>query len=230
MVEKTLIIGMGEVGKALYEVLKDYYEVETLDKNSKKVGRFNILHICFPYSKEFISQVKKYQRQYRPKYTIIHSTVPVGTSGKCGAIHSPIIGQHPDLAKCLKVFVKYLAGEKASEVADYFRKAGIKIYLFDRPEASELYKLLETNFGFLEAEYTKEVKRQCDKYKVPFEGWTIYLQNENDGYQKYGYPEYVRAILTPIMTKVGGHCLTPNLDLIDTSFNHFLKKINDIRC
>lgn len=226
---KSLIIGFGQIGQALYQVLSPYYHVSYIAKKETREGTnetFDVIHICFPYSGEFEKEVKRYQKVFKPKYTVIHSTVPVGATRGLGAIHSPIIGIHPYLKESVKMFVKYLGGDKKGEMADYFRKAGLRVYLFDKPETTELMKLLDTLKYSIDIEYTKEVKRLCDIYKVPFEAWTIYTDNYNKGYSMMGYPEYIRPNLIPIMKKIGGHCLIPNLDLLKSKFSDFIKKLN----
>lgn len=223
---KSLIIGYGEIGKALYKILEKEYPTEWTDKNISIQNYlkkdFDIIHICFPYSESFIEEVKKYQELYNPKYTLIHSTVPPGISRKCNALHSPVIGVHPHLEESLKIFTKFLSGEKAYELADYFRRTGIKVYLFSQQETTELMKILDTSFYGLCIEYTKEVKKLCEKNNIPFEAWTIWTQNYNEGYKKLGFPEYIRPNLIPIMKKIGGHCVSLNLRLIDTKFHKFL--------
>src|SRR3990167_11413268 len=107
---RTLIIGSnGEVGGALRNVLKDYYPF-CIDKDEAipPTTDIEILHICFGFSDTFIEDVKKYQKEYKPEYTIIHSTVPVGTCRQLKAIHSPVIGQHPFLEEGLRTFPKML--------------------------------------------------------------------------------------------------------------------------
>ena len=225
---KTLILGNGEVGMALTTVLSEFYEVLTIDKNESTSQKFDIIHICFPFFKGFVKEVKKYQKKYLLKrgYTVIHSTVPVGTSRKCDAVHSPTVGIHPHLEDSIKTFVKFLGGEKASEVADYFRKAGIKVYLTDKSETTEYLKLRSTEFYALLNKYNNDIKKGCDKLDIPFEMWTIWTEKYNEGYQKLGFPEYTRPILTPIMKKLGGHCLSLNLELLETTFSKFIKKLN----
>jgi len=217
---KSLIIGNGEVGNSLFKIIGG----EIIDKE-EHFGRYDILHICFPFSGEFIKDIRNYQKKFKPKYTIIHSTVPVGTSRKLKAIHSPIIGMHPFLERSIRTFVKFVGGGN-QEVMNYFRKLGIKVYPFDTPETTELLKILDTDFYGLCVEYTKEVKRLCNKYKIPFEAWTIYTQNYNSGYQKLGYPEYTRPNLVPIMGKIGGHCIIGNCDFIDNKFTKLIKENN----
>lgn len=226
---RTVIVGLGEIGTALASVLEQY-KPELVDPArglSTLSVNCDILHVCFPYSEDFIEQVEEYKLQHTPKYTVVHSTVPPGTCAELGAVHSPVIGLHPFLEKGLRTFTKYLAGEQASEVADYFRKAGLKVYLFDNPETTELLKVLDTSFYALCIEYTKEVKRLCEEYDVPFEAWSIYTDNYNTGYQKLGYPEYTRPNLVPIMKPQGGHCTTNNLELLRTDFTDFIKKQNN---
>ena len=230
----TIVIGYGEIGKALEKVLNPFYEIITLDKewistenNPGSKSGIEIMHICFGYSDKFVSEVKRYQKEFKPKYTVIHSTVPVGTSRQCNAIHSPIIGVHPYLEQGIRTFVKFLGGEQAVEVEPYFRKAGLKTYLFDKSETTELMKIMDTSFYGLCIEYTKEVKRLCDEYKVPFEAWTLWTNNYNTGYQKLGYPEYTRPNLIPVMKKIGGHCILPNAEMLNSKFTNLIKKLNE---
>lgn len=228
---KTLIVGAGEIGNSLFDVFNCEYDCIIIDKDNVTNGitiiPFEIMHICFPYSDKFVDAVKEYQDKYKPKYTVIHSTVPVGTSDELGAVHSPAIGIHPHLGESLKTFTKFLGGKDASEVAQYFRRAGIKVYLTDFSDTTELMKIMSTTYYGMCIEYTKEVKRQCDEHMVPFEMWTIWTDNYNKGYQKLGYPDYTRPNLVPMMTKIGGHCVSQNLELLDSPFTEFLKEQNE---
>jgi len=222
-----IIVGAGEVGKSLFKVLRPYYSVKLIDRGDVHfTENIRTLHIGFPYSQKFIDEVKRYKKKYKPEFTIIHSTVPVGTSRKCGAIHSPIIGMHPFLRESIKTFIKFIGGENAGEVADYFRKAGIKVYLFDKSETTELGKIAQTSFYALMIEYIKDLKKECDKNNLSFaEVYTLFAENYNQGYRKLGCPEYVMPLLIPIMTKQGGHCTIPNLNFWNTKFTKFIKKI-----
>lgn len=228
----TLIIGMGEIGKSLYNVLSKEYNVYVYDPKTGSglvhCDDLDILHICFPYSDKFVDAVKNYQNLYTPKYTVIHSTVPVGVYDEIEAISSPCLGIHPHLEKSMTTFTKFLGGKKASEVADYFRRAGIKVYLVDDPKATAVMKILDTTFYAMCIEYTKDVKLQCEKLNIPFELWTVWTENYNKGYDKLGYPEYTRPNLTPIMKPQGGHCTIPNLKLLDTPFTNFIEKQNGL--
>ena len=224
----SLIIGAGEVGLSLGRVLDPYYPVVFVDKRPVRVkGRVEIMHVCFGYGPDFIAQVNKYQEKYKPQYTVIHSTVPVGTSRQCDAVHSPILGMHPYLEEGIKTFTKFLGGEKASEVAQYFKRAGLKVYLFDKPETTELMKILDTTFYGLCIEYTKEIKRLADALGVPFSAWSLYNGEYNRGYQQLGYPEYTRPNLVPIMQTIGGHCVVQNTHMIENEFTKLIQRLNE---
>lgn len=223
---KTLIVGMGQVGISLSQVLSPHYVVKEIDKGEEVDGIFSIIHICFPYSDSFEKEVREYQKKYKPKYTIIHSSVPVGISRKCGAIHSPIRGIHPDLESGIRTFTKYIGGEEGGNVADYFRKVGIKVYLFDKQETTELMKILSTDLYAVLIEYTKQVKRHCDENNVPFSAWTLWTDTYNKGYLELGCPEYIRPNLIPIMGDIGGHCVMENLQFVNNEFTNLIKNLN----
>jgi hypothetical protein len=219
---KHLIVGMGEVGAALDRVLDDHYAIQAVDERGAQFKGFtgspDVMHICFPHSDKFISYVKEYQKKYKPTYTVIHSTVPVGTSRECGAIHSPIRGVHPNLEGGIRTFVKFIGGKQASAVADYFRRAGLKVMLFDDPETTEAMKLFDTEYYRHVIEFCQRVKRYCNEKGLNFhEVYTLANQTYNEGYTQLGHPEFVRPVLQPIMKEIGGHCLLPNAKLIKQS-------------
>jgi len=177
-------------------------------------GGFHFMHICFPYSSTFVHDVGEYQRRYGPEITVIHSTVPVGTSRQCGAVHSPVIGIHPNLEQSLATFTKFVAGAQASEVAKHLMRCGIRCYVMADQETTELLKLLSTTFYGLCIEWTKHVKEMCNEVGAPFEAFTLWTQAYNQGYQQMGHPEFTRPMLVPMEGRIGGHCVLPNLELL----------------
>lgn len=219
------VIGLGEIGSAIQKIFKcdghDPMKGIVADKR-----KYNLLHICIPHDKDFIKKVKEYKKQFKAKHIVVHSTVPVGSCSRLGAVHSPVIGIHPHLEEGIRTFIKFLGGPKASKVADEFRRAGLRIYIFDKSETTELMKILDTTFYGICIDYTKDVKRQAKKFGVPFEAWSLWTDNYNTGYTKLNHPEYVRPNLVPIMTEIRGHCVMPNTELLSTKFTEFLKKEN----
>lgn len=229
---KSLIIGKGEVGKSLYEVLKTTHPTRIRDKEplpEEKRGdtpEFKILHICFPYFKGFELEVLEYQKKYQPAYTIIHSTVPMGTSRRCLSYHSPIRGSHPRLAKSIKTFIKYLA-PRDLKLKIYFEAADIKIKMFDKQETTELLKILSTTYYAWNIIFCKEVKEICDEYELNFdEVYTEPNKTYNQGYKILGKANVVRPILKPMPGPVGGHCLIPNCELLKSEITSLLLKFN----
>jgi len=227
MAETALIIGLGEVGKALSEVLGAVHHLMLIDLISEPlVQRVDVMHICFPYNDKFIDEVRRYQALYEPPHTVIHSTVPPGTSERCGACHSPVIGIHPHMAESLRTFTKFIGGPDASNVADHFRAAGMRVYLFDDARTTELMKILSTTFYAVCIEYAKDVKRLCRELGVPFEAWTLWTDNYNAGYGALGHAEYTRPNLVPVERTIGGHCCLPNCELLETDFTELVKRRN----
>lgn len=226
---RSIIIGFeGEVGSAIKEILQEAYpdHVSGIDVHGKHTdsfgsltGSFDIMHICFGHSKDFIKIVQEYQKRYQPTYTVIHSTVPLGTTEILNhtsyTVHSPIRGLHPKLKQGILTFPKFIGGPAASHVADYFRKAGMKVVIFDRSATTEALKLFDTEYYRHCIEFAQRVKKYCDKHQLNFsEVYTIPNITYNEGYTELGYPEYVRPVLQPIMKEIGGHCLLPNQKLI----------------
>jgi len=60
---RTLIVGMGQVGRALYKVLEPHYLTCAWPDTSKWMRCSGIMHICFPYSEDFEGEVKSYQEK-----------------------------------------------------------------------------------------------------------------------------------------------------------------------
>jgi len=223
---KHLVIGLGEVGKSLQEVLKcDGIDLEF------ETGDYDIIHICFPYSDDFIKQVELYEQKLHPMVTVIHSTVPVGTTRKLQAVHSPIHGIHPNLTESIKTFVKYIGAtddDEAHVLLDEYRKYGIKGYIVKNPETSELSKLgCTTRHGLMIMEQ-KLFKKMCDGVGADFqEAYTQWNGHYSEGYRVLGLPYVQRAIVKDVPGKIGGHCIIPNLDLIGGDVANFIKTQNE---
>ncbi len=238
MADKALIIGLGEVGSALHTVLGKVHNVSVKDgadslhydslyRAPDEGERFDFMHICFPYDGSFVQEVGKYQRIYHTDVTVVHSTVPVGTCRQVGAVHSPVIGLHPHLQQSLLTFTKFVGGEQAGEVARHLMRAGIKCYVTDKPESTELLKLLSTTFYGLCIEWTKHVKELCIRYETPFEAYTLWTQVYNEGYRQLRRAELTRPNLVPIQGKIGGHCVLPNLDMmVESEFTELIRERN----
>ena len=230
MSDLDIVVGYGEIGKAVFDVLNPYYDLDIHDPKQEfeaSSSGYRVMHICFGYSKNFIKEVERYKKKFKPKYILVHSTVPIGTCKKIGAAHSPVEGRHPYLAESIRKFVKSIGGKDADWLADYLRYAGIKVQVFESSDATELAKVLSTTYYGVCVEYAKYCKEQCEKYGVPFsEVYTLFNKAYNEGYKTMGFPEYQRPVLQPLKKKIGGHCVLPNLNFLEGDFPELIEKRN----
>lgn len=88
--DKILVVGLGEVGTAMFNLVKESGKFEAygldLDKTKMKdlkqkalPGTTNVMHICLPCKDQakFVDIVTSYARRFKPKLVIINSTVPL---------------------------------------------------------------------------------------------------------------------------------------------------------
>lgn len=231
---KSLIIGAGEIGKSLHEVLQTAHESHIRDKEDLKLDKVDVLNICYPYFKDFTAQTKKYIAQYKPKVTIIHSTVKPGTTKACGdfVVHSPCHGRHPRLAQGIMTFTKYVGGENiyATYMADKFlQEAGIKTEVVTNSATSELSKIMCTSYYGWNLLFMKEMVSICKKAGVPFsEVYTRWNSHYNEGYAQMGYPQFIRPVLDPMPGEIGGHCIVPNCELAENYITTTIKERNKL--
>ena len=225
----TLVIGLGEIGRTLLAILQETYPAWGRDIIEHFEGiQPEIMHICFPYDERFTKSVLAYQEQYKPRYTVVHSTVPVGTCRLLRATHSPFRGKHYEMEKSMRNYVKFVGGIHAYAVGNYLLRAGIPVYICEKSETTELAKLLETTYFGVVVEYAKAAERLCEKHDVPFsEAYTLFLKTLNEGIEKYGFNHPVMPVMVPIKERIGGHCVLPNCDLIEFQFAELIRKLNE---
>ena len=76
----AIVIGLGEVGKPLLELVERKHSAIGIDIEPVAASATcGILHICFPFSGEFVSVTAEYIKRYNPVLAIINSTVAPGT-------------------------------------------------------------------------------------------------------------------------------------------------------
>ena len=227
MSHKHLVIGMGEIGSAIQSILNcDHYDLNK-DSNSCNQESYEVIHICYPYSENFVKSTISYQSQFSPKLTIIHSTVPVGTSQKLSAVHSPCRGIHPHLKEGILTFVKYFGGKEAGTAARFFSEYGIKTETTESSANTEAMKLWDTTIYGWNILLEKIIHDYCQKHDLDFE--FVYSQankSYNEGYEALGYPQYKKYILRHMDGKIGGHCVMGNLDLLESEISDFIKDFN----
>lgn len=219
--QEHLVIGMGQIGSAIAAVLQDNRKntISGIDKDGVIGSKFDVVHICFPYSRRFKRQVKQYIAQYLKVYglVIIHSTVPCGTTDKIGdyVVHSPVRGVHPHLYEGIKTFVKFFGGKRAIEASKIFIKCKVKIAFSNNAVDTELLKLLDTTAYGWNIIFNKWAMKMCRKYDANFNFvYTLGTETYNQGYAKLGRKDVVRPVLNYIPGKIGGHCILSNCKLL----------------
>lgn len=212
---KHLVIGLGEVGKAIKEIL----ECDGIDYGDKIDQTFDFIHICFPYSSEFINNVINYQDIYKPKYTVVHSSVPVGTCRKIPrTVHSPIRGVHPNLVNGICTFEKYFGGELSFPASKPFSDIGIKTVVVNNSDDTEALKLWDTTQYGISIMIQKDIKKFCDDYGLDFNLVYTHANNSyNDGYSQLGMSNVIRPVLKNMEGPIGGHCVIQNCSLLSGS-------------
>ena len=223
---KIGIFGYGEIGKAVAKFYKNP-QIKDLKRDDGLDG-VEILHICIPWSDNFIRIVKKEIKEIKPKLTIIHSTVAPGTTKKLVLslpkglskmiVHSPVRGIHPYLYQGIKTFVKYIGtdNKKAGRLAKkHFKSLGIKTKVLRSSITTEIGKLFSTSYFGLCIAWHGEMEKICVKAGINFKNAvTDFNKTYNKGYKKLGQSNVVRPVLYPPKNGVGGHCIISNAKLL----------------
>lgn len=215
MVSSHVVVGAGEVGTAIYEVLADRFIVELRDVQPAG-GEADVVHVCFPYSTRFIESVRECQQYHSANLVIVHSTVPVGTCDANGWVHSPVRGRHPALREGIETFVKHFGGSRAGEAASVFNDAGVATTVHDQAADTEAGKIWELAQYGLQIRVEKEFHAWCEARGIDFEvAYTLMAETYNEGYSKLGFDHFVRPILEHVPGEIGGHCVRENAWMLD---------------
>ena len=249
---KDIVIGMGEVGSALAEVLGERRDIATHDPNrdihAPTDAPYDWMHIAFPYSDNFKTFVTSYADTFNPVCVVIHSTVPIGTmraicKESFEAEHrtyyySPVRGRHPHLARALRDFPKWYAsaipGQADIDIETYFARAGMQTRKAPSFETLEWLKLAETfTYGYNLVMW-QEIERQASNLPgnkttnlTAMKNWLFEKRRAYDG--DLGMVPIYDLMPGPI----GGHCIVSNWDLfrewMTPELYAWLTKSNEMR-
>jgi UDP-N-acetyl-D-mannosaminuronate dehydrogenase len=240
--EKALIIGLGEVGRPLFELMRESerFIVYGFDMDSKKMrevgqeklpSEVDVMHVCVPCSSrdEFINVVVGYVKQFKPKLVIINTTVPPGTTKNvykhCGCLvaHSPVRGVHKSLEHMkweLKRWTKYIGGanaEAAETARKHFEKLGLKTKVLKSCAETELAKLFETTYRAWMIACFQEMHRISRHLEADFDDAVDFLEDTHR-------VRLDRPLMFPGV--IGGHCIIPNtVLLLESHYSEFLRLI-----
>jgi UDP-N-acetyl-D-mannosaminuronate dehydrogenase len=247
--ENVLVVGLGEVGHALFELLKETekFDVYGFDVDAEKMRRIageekpprvNVMHICYPCSKqdEFVKTTLDYIKKFKPKLTIIESTVPPGTTQKIYELanspiaHSPIRGMHKtikSMKKDILFWIKYVGGvtkQSAVMAQRHYQKLGLKVKILKSPLETELAKLFETIYRAWMIACFQEMHRISKHFGADFD--EIVDMIEDIHRVDLNKPPHYPGV-------IGGHCLIPNTELLlnvyHSEFLHLILKSNEKR-
>ena len=238
--QKDIVVGLGEIGFPLYKLFSKSFITEGFDINSKLIPKslkknkllpIRFLHISIPFSKKFNSDIIKLVKKFEPKGIIIHSTIkPTTTLNLQKKLCVPVIysatrGVHKRMLSDMKRYTKFFAIDSkmrnsvlmSKNYVNLMKKCGIKTKKVSNPITLELSKIIcdTSYYGWL-INYAQMSKMIAKKYKVDYdEMWSF-----SDEIHKFlgNRPKMFPGF-------IGGHCVIPNLQLID---EHSLNQINDI--
>jgi UDP-N-acetyl-D-mannosaminuronate dehydrogenase len=228
-IEKVVVVGLGEVGKPLFELVSKHYRTIGVDITPPKEPiqeGVDVMHVCYPFQiKDFIGETTRYIRLFQPKITIINSTVQVGTTRavaertKTAVVNSPVRGKHAHMLEDLQVYVKFVGGmqpEASETAAKHFQSLGLMTRILGSPEASELAKLTETTYFGLMIAWAQEVERYCDRFGADYDE-VVSIYEEIKFFPPVKYTPGV----------IGGHCVMPNIEILNRA--HESELLNAIR-
>lgn len=221
----VLVVGLGEVGSAIYEILNESGKFEVFGYDidpSKTVSRLedvpkpvSYLHVAIPYSPKFAEAVARYVGEFQPKALFIHSSVAPGVSRmlyerlNIPIVYTPVRGRHPKLKKHLLFWPKWISPlppEFLNEAARHLSEAGFKVKVCNSgPETLELAKLWETVYRAVMIASWQELHRIARergasiKTIAEFIGEVHEVLKDRPVY----YPDFI-----------GGHCLIPNTEIL----------------
>lgn len=221
-----IVIGYGEIGQAVGEVIGDHWVVDVSKDSDENIPKkIDILHICFPYDDSFVGEVGNYIALYKPKHTIVYSTVPIGTCELIGpkVVHSPVEGRHPDLALSIQTMERWLGTASKTEAqyfTNFFEDRFMKIKVVGSSKFTEALKLLSTaeyGVNLVFADYKAEVAEQIG---MPYELTKDWNLEYNRLYRELGLGRrFQKFVLDAPGGKIGGHCVVPNAKLLNETFS-----------
>ena len=217
MNQTTVVIGLGEVGRPLFELAErtggTVIGIDVEPPSLPAETEVDVMHVCFPFEiSDFVGEVARYAGMLDPKLTVINSTVAVGTTRevhsrtKRSIAYSPVRGKHSRMVEELTRYQKYIGGideDAAQSAAAHFEALGMPTRIVSTPEAAELAKLTETTYFGLLIAWAQEVERYCELTGQKYDEIASF-------YEEIAFfppVKYVPGV-------IGGHCVMPNIDIL----------------
>ena len=240
--KKDVVAGLGEIGLPILKILSKKENVVGYDLNEKLMNKTkftklnelptSFLHVAIPVTTKFNSNLVQLYKKFKPDCIVIHSTIPPGTTEKLQKkLDSPIIysatrGIHKRMLKDLKRYTKFFAisnsaPKKQWAIKTFSKKMknyGIKTKQMSKPETLELAKILcDTSYlGWL-INYSQITNVIAKNFGVNYDEMWKFSDEIHKilGNRPKMYPGYI-----------GGHCVIPNLELINNKTLNLIKEMN----
>jgi UDP-N-acetyl-D-mannosaminuronate dehydrogenase len=218
--KKVVVVGLGEVGKPLLQLISRHREATGVDISPPEnpTSPIEVLHICYPFQiKDFAGECARYIDLFKPELTVINSTVAVGTTRavaeRTGAavVNSPVRGKHARMLEELGMYTKFVGAvdpATGGHAAEHFESLGLKTKVLSSPEATELAKLTETTYFGVMIAWAQELERFCDQSGTDYEEIVSFY----DEIKFFPSVKYFPGV-------IGGHCVMPNIEIL-RQFDH----------
>jgi UDP-N-acetyl-D-mannosaminuronate dehydrogenase len=218
MNQTVIVVGLGEVGKPLLNIMKGRHQTLGVDINqAASVSQCDVMHICFPFERgKFVAQVVEYIHRYRPALTVINSTVAPGTTRSIAVesgsavVHSPVRGKHVRMQEEMLHYTKFVGAldlRSGQRAVEHFEEVGMKTKLLGSPEATEIAKLTETTYFGLLIAWAQEVERYCMELGANYDEVVSFY----DEIKFFPPVKYFPGV-------IGGHCVMPNIEVLRQQF------------
>ena len=243
MTKKDVVAGLGEIGLPILKLLSSSIPTEGFDIDPKRIPKnntsfkkydTNFLHVCIPFSSKFIKKVQSLNKQFSPQGIVIHSTISPGTTKKIQEkipdipiIYSATRGVHKRMFKDLKKYTKFFSVQKnaprskwaSSQYARIMKKCGVKTKQMSSPITLELAKIVTDTsyYGWL-INYAQISNIIARKHHVDYDEMWSFADEIHKflGNRPKLFPGFI-----------GGHCVIPNLELINEKEFWEIDKINN---
>ncbi|MCU1271972.1 MAG: hypothetical protein JWN74_3266 [Acidobacteriaceae bacterium] len=213
---KIVVVGLGEIGKPLLQLISEYYEAVGVDISPVgPIGEVDVLHVCYPFQiDDFVGETARYIALFNPAITVINSTVAVGTTRAIAVrtgtpvVNSPVRGKHAHMLEELRSYTKFLGAldsAGAEKARHHFESLGLNTKILSSPEATELAKLTETTYFGLMIAWAQELERYCDQSGQDYEEITSFY----DEIKFFPQVKYFPGV-------IGGHCVMPNIEILSS--------------
>ncbi len=227
---KALLLGFGEIGSSVHQVLFKHHEILIHDPGKEHIVESPegviLLLVAIPYTEKFESIVQEWQKITNPQGTLIFSTVPIGTCSKLKACHFPIEGKHPNIARDIIMNQNHWLGGYNAYIVQFLNQAKLSFWQLEKPEYTEFLKLRSTAYYGVCIEFARYSKEVADKIGLDENSIHRYDAGYNILVQERGDLRFIRPILIAPAGNIGGHCVVSNAKILDKQFpSEFLKMI-----